>query len=108
MEEEFVDYKIIEQGAPLVNYVYLVKKSDDIVALCIDLKSKYCLCDSFFSSDDGACSISILASENSIGLNDNCNKSKETIIEFLNYKKWYVFSAGEGRYNINICLIKND
>lgn len=108
MEREHVktSFTIVEQGAPIVNRALIVESVAGIVAIELDLRSKYCEVGQNYD-EDGECGIYIYANENSVSLNEKFSIDNPTIITFPQYKKWKVFISGNaGKYTMRLCLLK--
>ena len=101
-----IKIKITQQGAPAINNGYVVEVGERVVALSVDLTSKYCNVSSSFSGSKGECGVVLRASERSLYLNEKSNREDITIIEFPDFEGWNVFAYYLGRYTLNVCLIK--
>ena len=88
-------------GAPIVNYAYVFKASDDIVCIEVDMKSKYCEVIAI-----GSNSIWIGATANSLHLNEEISRNEATEIIFPTFEDWEIFTAVGERYTIRICFYK--
>lgn len=97
---------IKKQGSIIVNNCWIHKRSDDIVLLIIDCKSKYFDIIMTGYSSDGITSIFMDSNDRTL------NKSDEFIgpteIEFPDYKGFRVFATNTGRYTCQICLSKDE
>ena len=102
---ELVKIEITKQGAPVTDFAYVVNKGDDILALSIEMKSKYCRV-GYFGSNDDVPHVSIRADEYSIRLHEDHPPGKDTEVSFPDHKGWTVHSAACGRYTFNVCLVK--
>ncbi len=100
-----VKHVITSQGAPIVNDVHLHEDGANLVALEIDMKSKYCTVD-MSSEDEGIPCIHIEANDSSLKLNENFGLTESTGISFPEYKGWDVYATGAGRYSIRVVLIR--
>jgi hypothetical protein len=96
---------VIEQGAPLVNEGTFHRRGKSVVALEIDLHSKYCQVMATYSAD-GAPGVIIGATKRSLHLLKGMPRRKETTIEFPNFVGWYIWCASIGRYSLSVCLVK--
>lgn len=101
-----MDVQITTQGAPIINNIHIIKSSQDLAAIEIDLKSKYCKVVSYFSGSEGQVGIWIGSDERSLYLNNNVDRNIATVIEFPQFKGWTVWAATIGRYTCQVCLIK--
>lgn len=102
----FGEYRVIRQGAPIINSGNIIRKSKNIVLLEIDLKSKYCEVDCLFKDDEGNFGIHIGTTKHSIHLNTGVKKDEPTVIEFSNSNGWGIYLANISRYTLRICLIR--
>lgn len=102
-----VKVKIKKQGAPIVNinHAIAIVKYKNIVAICVDMKSKYCQVD-YLSSDGGYEYIAIGAGSETIKLKEGVDPMECTKIYFPEYRGWDVFSHTLSRYTLRVCLIK--
>lgn len=110
-KQKTVKIKIERQGAPLVhtdNAVVEVK-AKNIVAICVDLRSKYCEVDCLSTSrDDRHEAILIGATADSTNLKKNVPTDEDTKIYFPEYKGWKIFCCSLTRYTLRVCLIKKN
>lgn len=108
MEREYIktSFIVTEQGAPIVNSAVIVEAIAGMVAIQIDLRSKYCEVGQNYD-ENGECGIYIYANENSVSLNEKFSIHNPTIITFPDYKNWKVFIAGNaGKYTMRLCLLR--
>lgn len=97
---------IKHQGAPIINDGYVREIGKNIVALEIDLRSKYCEVSFSFGGSDGTCGMYVNANERSLHLNEKVKRDEPTEIEFTDFVGWDVFACGIGRYTLSVCLIR--
>jgi len=102
------DFKIEvkEQGAPIVGQGYIFKKYDDLVAVGINMESKYCTIDSIGGSSEGIPQIIIGTNRSSVGLDSSKNRGDLTVIDFPDFKHWVLWSAHISKYVLSVCLVK--
>ncbi len=98
-------FRIVEQGAPLVNWAWIVAESPEIVALEIDLKSKNCATGAT-CSDGSMESLLIEATEYSLHLHPRRRREAWTQISFPRWPTWDIFAANIARYTLRVCLVK--
>lgn len=98
-------FKIVTQGAPIVNGGCIIEQGKNIVAIEIDLKSKYCEVDYVFDDDKGV-GIAIGTTEQSIKLKKGINRDESTQIILPDFIGWEVFACGMNKYTVKVCLIK--
>lgn len=96
------------QGAPVVNNGYVEQIGENVVAISIDLRSKYCDVISSFSSSNGSCGVLLAANERSLYLHKTKERDSFTQIEFPDFKNWSVFAWYLGRYTLNVCLVNKN
>ena len=100
-----IDIKI--QGGPILSdiYGYIETKGKNIVAIEIDLKSKYCDVDYTIHGSDGDCGIGIVATEESLHINKK-KKEVATEIYFPEFNGWYIWATNLSRYTLYVCLVR--
>jgi len=96
--------KKTKQGAPIVNNGWIRIDGEYIVALCIDLKSKYC----DVSATSSGIFPGIVISTTGQSLHLHKKKTGDTWIEFPQYAGWDVWCSNIQRYTLSICLIKEE
>lgn len=109
MKNKLVKVKIERQGAPLVHTdnAYIQEKGKNIVAICVDLKSKYCEVECLGTSKNNKFdAVFIGASSESIKLKKGVHKDECTKIYFPEYEGWKVFCSTLTRYTLRVCLVK--
>lgn len=102
-----VKIKIQRQGAPIVNHASIRKSYKKLVAIEVDLQSKYCIVDGYTGDEKtGLMSVSIGTDDRSIKLHPRKKAYVTTEISFPEYKDWHIFCSDLSRYTLRICLIK--
>lgn len=101
-----LEIKIVTQGAPVINAGSVYSKGADVVALEIDLHSKYCEVSA--TSGGEFPGIFIDANERSLELDKTKSVEESTFIEFPQYAGWNVWCSGIGRYTLSVCLVRNN
>jgi hypothetical protein len=98
---------VLQQGAPIVctDAAYVHRSGEGIVAMFVDLESKYCETTMHGSSENEPATVYIEASERSLYLDDTKDREEPTEISFDGYPGWVVFSATIARYTLAVCLI---
>lgn len=99
---------IKHKGAPIINEGYVREIGKNIVALEIDLKSKYCEVSCSFGGSDGTCGVYVNANERSLYLNEKVKQDEPTAIEFTDFVGWDVFACDIARYTLSVCLIRKE
>lgn len=109
MIDKDVIFRVAQQGAPICNGAVICAEGKDVVAISIDMKSKYCNVDAIIDSYQ----IAIGADEHSLHLKEGIDiKTPEkylealTIVEFPRFKGWEIFCAHIARYTLRVCLIR--
>lgn len=101
-------FTIIQQGTPVINSGCIIEQSENLIAIEIDMKSKYCEIAMFTHKDpENVCGLMIEANEDSLNLKEGIDKDMSTEIEFTNFKGFSVFAANLGRYTVSVCLIRD-
>jgi hypothetical protein len=100
-------FKVIRQGAPIVNFAVILSEHEDIALIDIDLKSKYCEAYSTGLEEDNP-TITLMADENSLYLNRKYKRDDATEIWFPRYKGWTIYMAEIHKYTCSICLWKHE
>ena len=107
---ETVKLEITLQGAPIVSWAYVHEKTDNLVAIILDMKSKRCTVDGIsisYPSDKtlGIPGIKIDATSASTKLDEAKDRDDSTFVEFPEYEGWSVFcSAFHSKYSIAVVL----
>lgn len=107
--EKSVKIKIERQGAPMVNTKNAIVQAmgKGIVAIYVDLRSKYCEVDCLSTSrNDKYEAILIGATADSTNLKRNVHRDECTKIYLPEYKGWRIFCCALTRYTLRICLVK--
>lgn len=95
---------VVTQGAPIINEGSVHRNGDNVVALEIDLSSKYCKVGA--TSGGTLPGIYIDADEQSLNLDESKKVEDSTFIEFPQYEGWNVWCASIGRYTLSVCLVR--
>lgn len=105
-----VNLEVTRQGAPIVNHglVYAGSIEAGIVALHVDLRTKYCIIIST-GSDEGVPIIDVQATDRTPPTHLDPTKDCDSLTEiaFPEYRDWSFFSSDIGRYSMRITLVKN-
>lgn len=102
-----IKINIIEQGAPNVNEAYIFCHDENMVALYVDMDSKYCEVSGITEDTDGNPAFFIASNEHSLYLSEN-DPEQETFISFPEFNDYTVFSCSAARYTIAVCLVKKE
>lgn len=100
-----VNLEIGHQGAMVINDAFIVGAGDNVLAVEVDMKSKYGRIGSF-GSDNRIPLVYVWATEESIGIRGD--REEPTRVSFPSLKGWGVFAARLSKYTISICFTKND
>jgi hypothetical protein len=104
--KDVVDFKIKKVGAPIVNNGYIKEVGKNVIAIELDLRSKWCDVEGFYGGNDEPCGIHIGTNIKSVSLNENVSRFEPTIIEFPDFVGWDIFLTDINKYTLKICLIK--
>jgi hypothetical protein len=105
-----VGITVLIPGAPVVNHGLVVAEGPGVVAIAIDMQSKYCILEATGSTHntngEEIPSVTIGAQEGSQYLEPKAPKGDSTEIAFPDYVGYKVFCADMGKYSLSVCLIK--
>lgn len=90
--------KIVNQGAPVLNSVYVVYQNEDIIVLCLDMKSKYCVVGA-----SSTATVFIDANERSLNLKEGMDRELSTEVRVLGCYPHFLGSSS-GRYSIFVAF----
>lgn len=99
------EIEIIKQGAVVIDHIYIVKQTKDIILIGIELNSKYISLDS--SSNDSSGNITITTSANKRTLYKHDKNKGFTIFSIKNTQKYQVFNINTFKSTIRLTLFKN-
>lgn len=105
MEE--TEHKEIEvrAGAVQVNNAYYFAKGEEVIAVGIDLKSKYA--NKFATGSDGNHEqIFLSADENTLEIAKGKTIDDVTVITFVGLTVWSLWSCDVSRYTAHLCFTK--
>lgn len=105
-ETKEIEFKIENQGAPIINYAYIFEQTNNIVLIGVDLKSKYCEIDCTTGGDNEPIGVYISAGKETIRLNKDVDKEEPTKIIFPEFIGYDIFALSLSRYTLKVCLIK--
>lgn len=98
----------IEPGAVRVNVGDVLRAGDGIVALEIDLHSKYASVACSGGGSDSAPLVMLEATPDTLKLDPEHPRDALTTITFPDYPGWDVHSYCCGRYTLSVCLVRRD
>ena len=99
-----VKISINMQGGPVVNTASVWTVADDVAALSIDMKSKYCTIECV--TETGGCpTLFIGGSKDSIFLKEG-KEQQFTDVTFTEFNGWSVWCSDCARYTVCVCLVK--
>ena len=102
-------FRIVEQGAVIVNDIRVLRKSQDIVCMHIDLHSKHILDAWCVNSDSKLPTLYLLAGDSTLYMDNSQKIDKMTVVEFPDYTGWSIFSCkNEGKYIVSVVFLKNE
>ena len=96
--------RVIHQGSVVVNNAFIINQSENVIALIVDLASKWAHIDSYFSGPDVR-GISLGASGNTSY--PHKTKFGTTEITFPKFKGYDIFCANISKYTLSVCLLKD-
>lgn len=98
----------ITQGAVIVNNAFVVLDHDDVVLVCVDMKSKRAVLSSTFSTSGGAVGVSLMADEHTLRLDESKDRESFTDIEFPQFSGWRIFAVdGPSRYTMSVVFTRD-
>lgn len=103
---KLVKTQVVKQGAPAVSYALVHLTGSEIVTIAMQLSSKYCKLDGVCQSEEGVPGIIIGATEKSIRISNIPKDKSFTIIEFLEYVGWTVWSCNIISCTVQLSLVK--
>ena len=101
-EGGLIDLHVRHKGAPIVNHGFLLRNTPKLVALEIDLKSKYCEVVCTTGGDGEAPGLHIGATNRSLNLNKKVKRDEPTAIDFKGYDGWDIFAADIFSYTLRV------
>ena len=107
MEKEknrIIKHKVTHQGGVIVDFCYIYEEAENIVAIAIQTKTKYCELE-YTGGGKYPC-IGLIGNECSLHVRSNKKFDDITEIEFPEYEKWDVWSTQGGKYTTSMCLVK--
>jgi len=101
-----VKFKIVRQGGPILNRGWVVAAGKNVVAIEMDMRSKWCEMEAEYKTPGGAPCVSIGgANERALYLKKSREK-EPTEVAFPEYKGWDIFSAHVCRYTFCACFVR--
>lgn len=98
-----IEVTVKQQGAPVFNSAYVVRRSRHIAVIAIDMASKYTSAD--WSSGH---EVTILANERSLHLDPSKDAESFTTLAVEGMPKGFsLFATGGGRYTINLVYVRD-
>jgi hypothetical protein len=85
----------------------VVKEGDGFLAVEVDMKSKWCIVDSTFSSPPNSFGFSISTTERSLNLKKGSDPEDWTEVEIEGCAGWEIFSVDCNRYTVRLVIIRN-
>lgn len=95
----------IQKGVVIVNSVWLVKHTSDVLLIMGDLETKYAEVASYSRDSDGYVEILLGATQESLHI-DEANKDYYTIIKIFNVEKNVQIIAEAERYSLTAAIIE--
>lgn len=94
-------FKIMSPGAAIVNSAWIVYKTDQVILIEVDLKTKYTRVNS--SCGNG---VFIECSATSLYTDPNVSIEEDTWVEFPEAEGYSFFGASSGRYTLQLTFFK--
>ena len=108
-KQKYTPINIKRQGAPVADYAYIERESDEIALVVIDMKSKGCVIKYIFGSlYNDPPSVVIGTDKYSLHLSDEFDRDETTEIELPEFIGWSIWTWSEGGYDLYLCLIKHN
>lgn len=92
-------------GSVKVNSYAIIKRSKDLIAIEIDLATKYCELACTTSSSGCIPGVILDRTKHTLYF-DPKKRNISTEIEFEEFKGWTVWSSNASRYSVRLCLIR--
>lgn len=105
-KNDTIKYDILTQGAIEINQAYIHQRSETVVAIFIDMKTKRADILSVGCDDNNNPTIMLEANEESVFLKKDVEREKPTEISFPEFKNWDVWSVNVSKYTVFVCLVK--
>jgi len=103
-----INFNIEHQGAVVINDCWILAEGKDVVALDIDLKSKYGEVFATGSSCNNSKTypaVILSATDRSLHLDESVGRDELTTVIFIDYPEWTVWASDIGRYTLSVCLV---
>ena len=98
--------KVDIQGAPrIAGNARILRRGDGVVAIEVNMPSKYCVKGGYIISGHEPPKIIIDANECTLYVDETKDRSKSTIISFPRWPGWTVLCADISRYTLLVCLV---
>lgn len=96
-------FKIGIQGAAIVNSAWIVYKTDQVILIEVDLKTKYARVNSFCENE-----VFIECSAASLYTDQNVSIEEDTWVEFPEAEGYSFFGASSSRYTIQLTFFRRN
>ena len=93
--------KIVQQGAPVINSAWVVYKTDQVIMIEVDLKTKYTRVNSSCSN-----AVFIECTEDSLYMDPEHCIAEDTWVEFPEAEGYSFFGSSSGRYTLQLTFFK--
>ena len=95
-------------GGPVVNSAMELRRGPGVVAISVDLRTKYCEVEACCGGSEEPPSIYIGATGRSLRADHEPERTGSTEIIFPEFVGWSVWAAEVSRYTLAVCLIKHE
>lgn len=102
---EPVRVDVVSEGAVRVSHGYLYRRGDEIVAVCVDMESKYAECGGFSHADDEPPHVYLDATDDTLHV-DADKSGVATVVAFPEFVGWKVFLTKVARYTLSVILVR--
>ena len=105
---DVVKIKLKNRGEPVINRGVIREVNENLIAIEIDLKSKWCEVSCTTGGNGDIIGIYIDATTKSTNLRKGAKVDEPTVIDLPDFTGWDVFTCHVSRYTLRICLIKSE
>lgn len=108
-DPSFINLRILQQGAILVNEARAHRAATSIVCIYLDLQSKYAGKPTIGHEKGRPPRLYLGAEDNTLKVNENVPRNMDTVVEFTDYTGWEVFSCSDpARHTVALTLVAQE